>query len=342
MHRDITEMNGRLSKRVLPGLYDLKKIWNPSWFQGNRHKPHYFEGWYYKLVTADKQHSLAFIPGISTDPSDTHSFIQVINGKTGQTWYYRFPIADFHFSTKKFAVRIGRNYFSEDHIDIDISNENGSFSGKLSFRDQTSYPASLARPGIMGWYRYVPFMECYHGVVSLDHEIHGSVATNDNAIAFDGGRGYIEKDWGRSMPDSWIWMQTNHFDTPHTSFMLSVARIPWIKKSFTGFLGFFLYQNHRYDFGTYSGAKVRIIENTNNDIQIQILAKSFALHITGKKGMDGQLKAPQSGNMKRVIHESINASIEICLTDKNGKVIYKGSGTNAGLELVGDIGILKP
>ena len=24
----------------------------------------------------------------------------------------------------------------------------------------------------MGWYAWVPFMECYHGVLSLDHTIY--------------------------------------------------------------------------------------------------------------------------------------------------------------------------
>ncbi|WP_243392439.1 MULTISPECIES: tocopherol cyclase family protein [unclassified Mesotoga] len=31
-------------------------------------------------------------------------------------------------------------------------------------------------------------------------------------IDLTGGKGYIEKDWGRSLPDAWIWMQSNNFD----------------------------------------------------------------------------------------------------------------------------------
>ena len=30
------------------------------------------------------------------------------------------------------------------------------------------------KAGIMGWYRFVPFMQCYHGVVSLNHKLNGT------------------------------------------------------------------------------------------------------------------------------------------------------------------------
>ena len=48
----------------------------------------------------------------------------------------------------------------------------------------------------MGWYRFVPFMECFHGVVSLNHELEGDFLIENQVFSFDGGKGYIEKDWG--------------------------------------------------------------------------------------------------------------------------------------------------
>lgn len=59
---------------------------------------------------------------------------------------------------------------------------------------------TVRSPGIMGWYAWVPTMECYHGVVSLDHAISGKLMIEDQAHDFNGGRGYIEKDWGKSFP----------------------------------------------------------------------------------------------------------------------------------------------
>ena len=43
-------------------------------------------------------------------------------------------------------------------------------------------------------------MECYHGIVSMDHTVNGLIEINNEKIDFSEGRGYIEKDWGRSFP----------------------------------------------------------------------------------------------------------------------------------------------
>ncbi|WP_271435153.1 hypothetical protein [Thermospira aquatica] len=43
--------------------------------------------------------------------------------------------------------------------------------------------------------------------------------------------------------------------------------------------------------------------------------------------------------MERIIHESVDASIELSVFDKKGKHIWSGKGENAGLELTGTIRI---
>ena len=48
----------------------------------------------------------------------------------------------------------------------------------------------------MGWYAWMPFMECYHGLVSLDHGIEGVLSAESDTVDMTGGRGYTEKDWG--------------------------------------------------------------------------------------------------------------------------------------------------
>ncbi|MBW6497127.1 MAG: hypothetical protein K0B09_01930 [Bacteroidales bacterium] len=322
--------------------YSFKKIWNPDWFQGNRQMKNYFEGWYFKSVSENGRHSMAFIPGISVNGTDSHSFVQAINGKTGQTWYFRYPLEAFKYDAGGFSVAVGPNFFSKKGFELDLQNETGFFKGKLSFGETARFPVSLRRPGIMGWYRYVPFMECYHGVVSLDHAVKGSIESTEGLFNFSNGRGYIEKDWGTSMPEAWIWMQTNHFSQAGTSFMLSIAKIPWIGSSFTGFLGFFLHQGQLFPFATYTGAKVATIEHTADELFIKIKSRKFSLEMTAEKGEKGRLKAPVSGNMDRVIHESIDATIQIKLFNRKGNILFTGSGTNAGLELVGETSILSP
>ena len=238
-------------------------------------------------------------------------------------------------------MTVGNSTFSRGQIELDLADESTRIAGSLLFPDQTGYRAGIRRPGIMGWYRYVPFMECYHGVVSPDHSTQGTLTINGQGVSFDGGRGYIEKDWGRSMPEAWIWMQTNHFQVPRTSFMMSVARIPWLGSSFTGFLGFFLTGGKRYDFATYTGARLQLEEMPGNQLKIKVKARDFDLEVTTDKGNSGALKAPVAGTMQRIIHESIDAAVMVKLCDKTGKTLFEGRGVHAGLETVGNLEILK-
>jgi tocopherol cyclase len=148
------------------------------------------------------------------------------------------------------------------------------------------------------------------------------------------------------MPESWIWMQTNHFSTTGTSFMLSVARIPWIRRTFTGFLGFFLHKGKIITFATYTGATITTLYNNEQEVWINIMGDKYLVEIHAmKKPKDGQrkgsLKAPVFGNMERTIHESIDAEIEVVVTSLNGERIFKETGQHSGFEMVGDLELLK-
>ena len=64
-------------------------------------------------------------------------------------------------------MRMENTHFSRQGMDLDIHSEQFSARGSLRYPDPESFPTSLVSPGIMGWYSYVPRMECYHGVVSM-------------------------------------------------------------------------------------------------------------------------------------------------------------------------------
>lgn len=320
-------------------FYNLKKIGNTIIFQGNNKKKKYFEGWYFKMVANDGLSILSIIPGISLsgDGSEQHAFIQIIDGITAQTSYYSFPIEEFSFSQKEFAIRIADNYFSKDSIIIDIKDSNSAVSGKVTMTNQVKYKSDkLLNAGIMGWYRFVPFMECYHGVVSLTHNLNGKILINSEVYDFKEGKGYIEKDWGSSMPSAWIWMQSNHFNENNSSFMLSIANIPWLRKSFAGFLGFFYHNGKIHHFATYRRTKLHVEITDSNLLKIMIEDRKNNYIIHAKSNNTGILKAPVEGAMDRRISESIDATLKITMTDKKGTVIFMDSTNIAGLEMVGD------
>lgn len=319
------------------GYRKVKKN-NPHVFQGNKKKKKYFEGWYFKMVSADENSIMSVIPGISIseDGKKQHAFIQFIDGKTAKTDYYTFPIEDFYFSKEKFAIRIGENYFSEDSVVLNIQNDSTSISGRVQMSELV-HLCEKRKKGIMGWYRSVPFMQCYHGVISLNHSLDGTISKSGNSYNFDGGLGYIEKDWGKSMPSSWIWMQSNNFTSENSSFMLSVANIPWLGSSFNGFLGFFLHGDTIHRFATYTKADLELNFTSSDTLKINISDKSFTYVIEAFRSNSGELMAPVEGTMERRISESVDAQILLTVLDKNGKIIFRDSSETAGLEIVGEV-----
>ena len=329
------------SKSCIPG-YGIKKKRDASLFQGNRKTKKYFEGWYFKMVSGEGESILSIIPGISIagNGEEQHAFIQIINGKTAETQYFSYPANEFMFSPKRFAVRIGENFFSADSIVLNIENDSTILKGKIYMTNKIQLTPGNKKKHIMGWYRHVPFMQCYHGVLSLDHDLSGSMKYNGKTFDFSDGKGYIEKDWGRSMPEAWIWMQSNNFEEDNTSFMLSVAHIPWLGSSFTGFLGFFHHDTITTRFGTYSKAKIDISHTHADTVNIIINDKHYCYSITAVHQNAGMLKAPVDGAMDRRIAESIDATLLLVVKDKDGKTIFKSKSKIAGLEVVGDQSVL--
>lgn len=252
-----------------------------------------------------------------------------------KTEYIRFPSKEFVYSEKELDVSIGKNRFTKNNIEIHLGDSTYPVEGYLEFSDIIDFPKKFMSPGIMGPFSFVPFMECYHGVVNIHHRIEGKLTINNREVDFTDGYGYIEKDWGKSFPKWWVWMQCNHFKEKDVSLMFSVAKIPWLNHYFTGFLSFLKIDDKIYLFATYSGAKIKKLEYKDGVIDILIEDKKYSLWISGHYKKNGVLKAPKNGMMEREISESISSNVKVVLKNKTGKLIYEGFGKNAGLEVVG-------
>jgi len=310
------------------------KLFKPEIFQGNYRKKKYFEGWYFKHVSENRKHVFSFIPGISLTPNDKHAFIQFIDGINGQTEYIRFPLEAFNFSDEKLELWIGDNWFSADGISLDIKTKIFRAYGEIEYSGMIKYPKTLLSPGIMGWYSYIPFMECKHGIVSVLHQLKGSLRLNHYETHFSGGKGYIEKDWGTSFPESWIWLHSNTFNEPDCSFTFSVAKIPWMGSFFIGHICFLYIKGQFHIFATYNNSKINKLGFANKTLEIELRRKNLMLKIKAVQNQSGSLKAPVTGEMSRMIKESIDSEIEITLTNEKGSLLHALKGERAGMEII--------
>jgi len=345
-------------------MMKILRMFQPTLYQGAGRRNGYFEGWYFKqtsnasTVVGKGSRAISFIPGISRastgSTASDHAFVQMIDGATGSTRFFQFPVEDFSVQDKPFKVSVGRNEFSLSGLNVDLEDSGGSIQAKLEYGPMTGLSRRSLWPGIMGPYSFAPFMECYHGLVSLDHRVDGSVTMRGNGsttaaqtVTFDEGRGYIEKDWGRSMPGSWVWVQSNTFDPEvgPASFFFSLARIPWLGSWFNGFLAVLYAGGVEYRFASYTGARVELLSFEGSTVSILVVDRSKKLEVSIRRNHEGSLAAPVDGAMDRRISESADSWVRVVLKQRHGGSdlpLFDAASAASGVEIVGDVNSLRP
>lgn len=315
-------------------MYCINKLLHPDIFQGKNKKKRYFEGWHFRISDSKAEHTYAIIPGISIGQWDTHAFIQVLD-ENHKVYYYHYDICDFEFNENKFEIMIGDNYFSNSRIRLGLVSNDLSLQGDLYFCNIMEYPRSLMRPGVMGPFLYDPCMECYHDIINIQHDIIGHLKISGSKVDYSGGIGFIEKNWGRSMPQTWIWVQSNHFHPDNVSLSLNIGKIPMLGGccSFIGFIGMFRYKDRIFMFTTYNGAWISKLFHSNKKLRVTLKDCRFRLDVSVTYNDSGKIKAPVNGQMSRTIEESIDAVVKVRFSDRSGTVLYEGIGTNCGLEI---------
>ncbi len=311
---------------------------NKDAFQGKYNKKNYFEGWYIKFVSQNG-FAFALIPGVSIKNNKKEFFLQYID-KQGISKYFRYKEKDINFNKDYFQVTIGDSFFSYEKATINIKEFN--LKGEFYFKNLINPRSSIYMPTIMGPFSYIPFMQCNHGLLSPSHSILGYLEKNGIRYNFDNGKGYIEKDWGSSFPEEYIWLQSNNFEDIETSFMFSLATIPFCSLEFNGFLGFIYFNRAYYVFATYTGAKIKKVEVKGDRVKIVILDRKYRLEVEGVSINKGPLSSPRKGEMTGTIHESIDGLIYIKIYDKrSNNLIYQDKGKNSGVEIVNCKKLLK-
>jgi len=313
----------------------ISALFHPEQYHGWGKTKRYFEGWYYKIIDQSEKYAFAFIPGIAMDENgNQQAFIQVLDGKKLTAEYHKFEAKQFIPKGGKFELELAGSYFSKNKIQLNLS----SVQGELEFKNQVPWPSTWYSPGIMGPFSFVPFMQCYHGILSMDHTIHGSLNVKGQKIDFTNGRGYMEKDWGRSFPSGYIWMQSNHFSEPGISLKSSVAKIPWMGTSFVGFIAGVWLKDRLIEFTTYNFTRLRKSYADQKKVELVMENRKHRLEIIAHREAATQLASPISGFMDGRIEESMTAKIEVKLFDKKNKIVLlEDTGRNAGLEVAGKI-----
>lgn len=272
----------------------------------------YFEGWYYKHQK--EQETLALIVG----KADDGAFIQIVTQEGSHRLKY--PLSAFRNGT---SLQLGDNLFDRSCIHLSICRQELKLSGHLSYAHITPICGD-----IMGPFRFLP-MQCRHTVISMKHELTGSVRLNGKEIDFTGGKGYIEGDSGRSFPKSYTWVHFNDFNKD-CSIKASVAHIPFAFSWFWGCICVVWLNGTEYRLATYRGAKIK----HRDQHQLVIVQKDLALYVRFFQPHSGHvLDAPSGGKMERRIRETPCAQAYFEFR-KGNRILFQGESRYASYEHV--------
>lgn len=322
------------------GVFMLEALRNPNLYHGENKKGCFFEGWYFKIVHPKKECTYCFIPGIflSSREEYSHSFIQIVNGNGVKFKYLRFRKDEFEAEKGKFNVHIGKNLFSLKELNLDIDKDGEKIFGKLVFKNIKIWPDSFINPGSMGFYNYLGFMQCYSQVCAIDGDIEGSLAINGKNMDFTGGKLYIEKNWGKDFPYSYIWLQGNGFTSKEAAFTCSIGHIPFLRSSFTGFLIGIYVKESFYKFTTINRSSISINFGKESFI-LETHSKKASLQIEAEYSEESfmDLYAPHKEYMIPLARESLQGKLKVTLYDKKRDYpVLMDNCSCAGVEFSGN------
>lgn len=289
---------------------------NMRYFHGENRRKEYFEGWYFKQTGQDG--TIALIPAYHVSRSgDRWASLQVVTET--DAYYKAFPKEQFSAEKKRLLIRLDRSRFSQEECRLELNEPGMKLAGYLEYED-------IRRPAydIMGPFRLVPYMECRHSVFSLYQKVSGWIRINGKEYQFQRGNGYIEGDRGRSFPREYCWTQ-GFFQ--EGSIMLSVGKVPFLGGTFWGCTGFIFMQGQEYRIASYLGAHIRTLQRE----RICIEQGSMSLEVSVASENPRPLKAPNRGEMERIIHESPACRV-VYRVKKKGRVILEVCCNNAGFE----------
>ena len=273
----------------------------------------YFCGWYCKCQNGTQ--AIAFIAAYHIVNRVKSCSLQIITDD--QTWNIDYPYAEFRMDDS--GIVMGPNVFSKQGCKLDVQTEALTVVGELSFGE-----FSPIAYDIMGPFKFVPFMECRHSVLSMKHRVDGVLSVNGEVFRFEDGVCYIEGDRGNSFPKDYVWTQCCF---PQGSIMLCAADIPFCGTHFTGVISAIHYQGREYRLATYLGARAVMIRD--GEVVIRQGRKTLTVKCLERKGH--LLAAPVGGSMTRMIRESAACRCYYHYQE-NGKTVFAFTSEQAAFE----------
>lgn len=337
-----------------------------SHYMSRHPKSPYFEGWYLRLTLPESNTSYSFIfaveaPSVGTVqvfdaqdtlyvhqlPRDTRLTLSTSSWTLSQ-WGYAFPTS---LIKRCNGVRIDSPLsYSCRHVlqgwHLDAYGTQGTFvSNDVPVQWAFNYQPTLSwGPRGSGkhtgtWLANYPIFEpgyqvlMAHGCVSS-----GYIKIGDDFIDTKGSIVYAEKNWGRSFPSRWFWMQCNTFWTEPD---LCVVALGAIRKvlSFEETVGMIAihYKGRFYEFANWTCTSLQWAVRWGCWSVASVSRDGFRAQLTGTTSENGvQILGPTDHGMRFTMRDTMHGHLRVSLIDPSGNTVVETNSTNAQLEIGGE------
>jgi tocopherol cyclase len=284
----------------------MLSIKKPSNLQGNFDRIKYFEGWFHKIYSAKYNASFILIYGYATGNStNKFGFIQV-HIPNQQPLVMYFNKNEIICDSNQHSVQMGEHIFTTNKIDINTK----EIGIQLHLND--NQPINTFKNS-MGYNYVIPNLPCYHAILNKSHNVSGEIRAGDTSFVMNQEKGYLEKNWGTSFPDNYIWLHAVDPTNSDVNLLFSQAEIKWMGQTFLRHLGYLNFENECIDFRQLKNAVVSNSSISPVKQLIRISSKLIELDISIILGQQIIFKGPEDGALRRDIVHFTDAFIEIKL-----------------------------
>jgi tocopherol cyclase len=303
----------------------------------------FFEGWYFRLTLPQIEQSFAFMYAIDDPQGGTAcsgGSLQVLGIDDRSIWRTIPNPHTFRASRDRLMLEhwglAGQGYSASDrHNKGKIFDRATSMSCQWDYRIETIYNWGNTGWTIptMGYLSYLPVFEPGWQILMAHGLATGAIAWNDRVYEFDRAPAYCEKNWGRSFPKQWFWIQCNAF-SEYPDLSITVAG---------GIREFLGVDTCVAMIGIHYKGKLYSFMPENSDIyceiapwgewQIEAYSSNQHVLIKGKTCHEGTLiMVPRAEGLAYCCRDTTKGSLEINL---NANIQIHATSNLAGLEVGG-------
>lgn len=328
----------------------------------------FFEGWYVRLILPQSRESFAFMYSIENPAGDrlySGGAVQILgpeNGEKDQLLCRTFPsIKNFWASPSQFAlghwgkhspslkpqplapqnffsmVREGYQIYQNHHQGrITVANQqcrwNFTVKPLITWGNSRNYPKATA-----GWLSFLPLFDpgwqilLAQGVATGELEWRGKKYNLDQALV------YAEKNWGRSFPSQWFWLQANHFSNyPGLSITAAAGeRIVLGRPEEVGLVGIH-HQGNFYEFGP-GNSKLTWNVAQWGSWQLTAVNSNYWLELSGYTQDPGILvHTPTAQGLQLNCRDTTRGNLHLKLGSISQGLMVVAETDTAGLEVGGN------